>query len=511
MAFPITLREPSNPFFFRTYTVSTGGGLPRAELSQGCRQRPPLSLSCIHTLLYCDTMDPAVKAAGELNAIFGRLGVPCEVCVTSADGKHVKATENLEEGFELFEELPIVSWPSPSLLALSTPFCFQCLRLSSDKQAVAVPDAESPSAAGAAVLPKAWSQCAHCASYFCSPECQEASSGVHDLLCSCLPRLREEHGGRSAADGVEDAKVTAIQSFSSAHSSLVSSPSSSEITLEALARCVAWIIYRLSYVIEQQQLTHEVLQEDYAFQQQPHAGDSSSGATWSTASLNYQLFTQVVAPFSRLISPPDNVEFDGVSLGAWMAKLRFLLVERCATQLLVASGALLSDCQRHTLTFDEHQQQQQAVPATALLWAEGLVQVLFSSNTIRTLVGQMVLNAHAVNDYVLPSDEAPPTGVFQWVMKGAGLYSLLACLNHSCVPNTAVSAVEGTHEIVLKTTRPIRAGEPLTITYIPLGAPTTSRAERQRQLRNYFFTCHCQRCNMEEAAPGAMAADSNAV
>ncbi|KAG5478478.1 hypothetical protein LSCM4_04711 [Leishmania orientalis] len=457
-------------------------------------------------------MDPAVKAAGELNAIFGRLGVLCKVCVTSEEGKHVRATEDLEEGFSLVEELPVVSWPSPSLLALSIPFCFQCLRLSSHQLSAAVPDSVTPpatvsaplrSAPGAAPLPKSWSQCAQCASYFCSPECQQASARLHCLLCSCLSVVREGHCGSGGSSGAEVVTSKAAESISSAASLLTSSSTSSEITLEALARCVAWITHRLSSVIEQQQLTHEALQADYALQQRQAAG-SASRAAWSTASLNYQLFTQVVTPFSRLVSPPDDVEFHGVSLGSWMAKLRFLLADRCVEQLLLASGASLRAVQRHTVAFDEDQQQQ-AVPAPALLWAEALVQVLLRTDTLRTLVGQMVLNAHAINDYVLPPGGDSSTGVFDWILKGAGLYSLLACFNHSCVPNAAVSAVDGTHEIVLKTTRPVRGGEPLTITYIPLNAGASTHAERQRQLRNYFFTCHCARCAME----GATATESS--
>ncbi|AIN98547.1 hypothetical protein LPMP_230970 [Leishmania panamensis] len=458
-------------------------------------------------------MDPSVKAASELNAIFDRLGVLCEVCVTSAEGKHVKATESLKEGFALVEELPIVSWPSPSLLTLSTPFCFQCLRLSSHQPSTAMSDSELlpstscsslTSAVGAARVPQSWSRCAHCASYFCSSECQQASSRVHRLLCSSLPVVREGHGGSGGRSGAEDVMVTAPGSFSSATTSLTSSPTSSEITLEALARCVAWIAHRLSYAIEQQQITHEMLQADYVFQQQQQqqAGGSATGAVWSTVSLNYQLFTQVVTPFSRLVSPPNNVEFDSAPLSSWMAKLRVLLAERCVEELLIASGTSLSAVERHTLAFNEHQ----AVPAPALLWAEALVQVLLSFDTLRTLVGQMVLNAHAINDYVLLPVGAPSPSAFDWVLKGAGLYSLLACFNHSCVPNAAVSNVDGTHEIVLKTTRPIQAGEPLTITYIPLSAGAMSRAERQRQLRNYFFTCHCPRCTKEAGAAGDIAA-----
>ncbi|KAG5504406.1 hypothetical protein JKF63_04857 [Porcisia hertigi] len=459
-------------------------------------------------------MDSNVKAVSELNTIFDRLGVPCKVCVTSEEGKHVRATKDMEKGFALVEEIPIVSWPAPSLLALSIPFCFHCLRLSRHHLSSAVSDAESPSvtpcssltcatgAAAAAALPESWSKCPDCVSYFCSSECQQASARVHRLLCSCLPELRASHSGSGGSGGKGADTVTASESpFPTTNSPApISAPCA--ITLEALARGVAWVTHRLSYAIEREQLTHEVLQADYVQQQQQQQQESghsaSVGDMWSTASLNYQLFTQVVTPLNRLIGLPDNATIRNVPLASWIAQLRVLLADVCVEHLLVASGATLSSVQRHPLSFGEEEQQPAAL-APVLLWPEALVQVLLSTDTLKTLLGQMVLNAHAVNDYVLPPVESASTGGFDWILKGGGLYSLLSCFNHSCVPNAVVSNVDGTHEIVLKATRPIRADEQVTITYIPLDPGTSTRAERQELLNNYFFTCRCPQCTMEVA------------
>lgn len=130
----------------------------------------------------------------------------------------------------------------------------------------------------------------------------------------------------------------------------------------------------------------------------------------------------------------------------------------------------------------------------------------------------MVLNAHAINDYLLPAPTGAPEvestsadapaalGRFDWILRGAGLYALLACFNHSCAPNAAVSNVGGTHEIGLQTTRPVAAGAPITITYIPVDAEASTPATRRQQLKNYFFTCRCPRCTEEEKQQGAASA-----
>lgn len=433
-------------------------------------------------------MDPAVKAATELNIIFHRLEVPCEVRVTPEAGKHVCATADLEAGVALVEELPIVSWPSASLLHLRLPFCFHCLRLASHHLSANHSPATSAGATASSALPQTWTSCAQCTSCFCSATCQQASARAHRLLCPSLGELRRPDSASAATTATV----------------------SSGITVESLARCVAWVVQRLSTVVEQQKLTYAVLQADYAAQRSAAgAGCEGGSVAWSSDSLNYQLFTQVVAPFSRLISPPDSVRFEGVSLPAWSAKVRTLLAERCVKVLLVASGAPLGKLQLHSLDFSEKGTDESS--ASSLHWAEALVSTLFSTDTLRTLVGQMVLNAHGVNDYVLPAssscngevpegETAPAArGTFEWILKGAGLYALLASFNHSCEPNSAVSSVEETHEIVLKTTRAVRAGEEITITYIPVTASTTL-AERQQLLKNYFFTCRCPRCVSETKA-----------
>jgi hypothetical protein len=444
-------------------------------------------------------MDPAVKAAKELNAIFTRLEVPCEVCVTNEEGKHVKATSDLDGDVALVEELPIVSWPSTSLLNLRLPFCFHCLRISSHQLSAHEGDATSASPSSihsAPALPEKWMHCAQCDSCFCSVACQQASGRVHRLLCSSLSDLRRSPSPSSSSSSSSGASTAA-----------------SGISLEALARCVAWIAQRLSLIIGQQRLTHEALQADYNAQRGSDGSVTTSNTAstqWSQDSLNYQLFTQVVAPFSRLISPPDSVQFDGVSLPAWLSVVRTHLADKCVKLLLVASGAPLGTLTLHPLHLDAEEGEGVSGGGIdgpfSLYWAEALVQVLFSTDTLRTLVGQMALNAHGINDYVLPLSGAATntagrshTGAFEWILKGAGLYALLSSFNHSCEPNAAVSSVADTHEIVLKTTRPVKAGEEISITYIPL-THSCSVAERQQLLKHYLFTCGCPRC-VREAKP----------
>lgn len=455
--------------------------------------------------------DPARKAAQELTTLFQRLDVACEVCITADEGKHVKATADLSSGYALVEEAPIVSWPTSSFLRLDIPFCFQCLRLQRHNVLAVASDGGAPTVEGR------WSTklCSVCGACFCSTECSDAAARAHRLLCSSLRRLR------------------------SATATDVSSPTlhDSDITVESLARCVVWIVCRLSTAIEQQGLTHEQLQSDYA------SFRTESGGFRSGSSIVYQLFTQSVAPFTRLISPPNGTTFAGISLPAWRTIVREALCQSSVKLLLCSSGASFSEIQWAPLHFDDapiSQSQSTITPTTAAaqsvapdptskrkggtaaqqpslpsLWAEAVVQSIFSTDTLSTLVGQMELNGHAVNDFVFPSStcasasppmqptvSAPASGTdgaakFEWVIKGAGLYTLLSSFNHSCNPNTAVQCVDGTSEIRLETIRPVRKGEELSITYIPLPEGSTP-AERRQQLKSYFFNCRCDRCVSED-------------
>ena len=73
---------------------------------------------------------------------------------------------------------------------------------------------------------------------------------------------------------------------------------------------------------------------------------------------------------------------------------------------------------------------------------------------------------------------------------GAGLYSTLSILNHSCDPNVFV-VFQGT-KAILKAARKIIPGEELLHSYVDLA---DSKSLRQKRLKEtYFFDCRCSRC-----------------
>lgn len=71
--------------------------------------------------------------------------------------------------------------------------------------------------------------------------------------------------------------------------------------------------------------------------------------------------------------------------------------------------------------------------------------------------------------------------------------SLTCLFNHSCTPNCAIDSARRT----IVTTRPIAAGEELTISYIPqLYWPAKLR--QQTLSEHYYFSCRCARCKAGE-------------
>ena len=85
---------------------------------------------------------------------------------------------------------------------------------------------------------------------------------------------------------------------------------------------------------------------------------------------------------------------------------------------------------------------------------------------------------------------------------GVGLYPSAALLNHSCEPNCAVrfDLADGAL-LEARTTKPVAAGDELTIAYIDLRLRREAR--RAKLLREYAFECTCARCEAEapRAAP----------
>jgi len=79
---------------------------------------------------------------------------------------------------------------------------------------------------------------------------------------------------------------------------------------------------------------------------------------------------------------------------------------------------------------------------------------------------------------------------------GLGLFPIESCFNHSCVPNIIVKFFEdNTAHIVAHA--PIKKGKELLHSYVNYEA---SLENRQRQLREYGFTCVCSKCQIEQAS-----------
>lgn len=81
---------------------------------------------------------------------------------------------------------------------------------------------------------------------------------------------------------------------------------------------------------------------------------------------------------------------------------------------------------------------------------------------------------------------------------GCGLYLEAAPVNHSCTPNVTQTFAFPGRTLSLRCTRPIRAGEEITIGITMLARP--GRVRREKLKAGYFFDCRCERCNSKEGA-----------
>ena len=89
------------------------------------------------------------------------------------------------------------------------------------------------------------------------------------------------------------------------------------------------------------------------------------------------------------------------------------------------------------------------------------------------------------------------------VLERGVLGLLCSMMEHDCQPSACTdvaTGADGSAVLTLRTTRAVRAGERLSITYVPTGTPVD---ERRRQLRLlHGFVCACERCVAELAAVG---------
>ncbi|KAM7200407.1 hypothetical protein V8F20_005384 [Naviculisporaceae sp. PSN 640] len=87
-----------------------------------------------------------------------------------------------------------------------------------------------------------------------------------------------------------------------------------------------------------------------------------------------------------------------------------------------------------------------------------------------------------------------------------GLYPEIARLNHGCDPNAYGRYTKGDLAMTAVATRNIEPGEEITISYIPLGMPTSYR---HQGLANWSFKCTCPLCSSPPSALSASDARGN--
>ena len=89
-----------------------------------------------------------------------------------------------------------------------------------------------------------------------------------------------------------------------------------------------------------------------------------------------------------------------------------------------------------------------------------------------------------------PGSEEGESGVVRM------LYPSMAIFSHSCSPNTQ-ALHRPDYGLTLTTTRTIRAGEEITVTYTELWG---SAVHRKQDINNWFFQCSCERCQDQEVS-----------
>ncbi|CBZ52722.1 conserved hypothetical protein [Neospora caninum Liverpool] len=135
-----------------------------------------------------------------------------------------------------------------------------------------------------------------------------------------------------------------------------------------------------------------------------------------------------------------------------------------------------------------------AKPLQETVGAEA-ARLLLHRDTLLHLKSALALNSQAINIWGASTDGA------LMVIRGGGVYTLHACVNHSCEPNCAVSSwgpEGGDSTLTVTTVKAVEAGEELTISYVDEALPV--RRRRQLLETTFGFACTCPRCMRESAS-----------
>lgn len=94
--------------------------------------------------------------------------------------------------------------------------------------------------------------------------------------------------------------------------------------------------------------------------------------------------------------------------------------------------------------------------------------------------------------------------------EGSALYSFQSKVNHSCTPNAECRFPHSNNVVALTTTRDIKVGEEICISYLDECALERSRHSRQKMLsENYLFQCQCDKCEKQVNDPDETSDDED--
>ena len=436
-------------------------------------------------------------------------------------GKYVEAIADLPQGTVLFEETALLCWAlhhdiTGEYVARSPQgesYCDCCLSPAMNK------DFDVDGVA------------------YCSERCQHMSIVTRRILPeSVLTSLRRFHTETASVGdddhgqndkNVEDAKNNNSSeqkrdedvdgtTTKTANTAVARRTHPYPISVEALGRCVASVTSRFVRAVEAYaqagvDLYHDVIEP---------CATSKDGAL---SPVLREIFASATDQVNRFVEPPPDVPFEGINEHAWYSCVRNALKENVSETIAAAFSEAALNVHNVDETDKADQQKNTAAQESVATVTTEIVTALLSDATLRTFLGQLSVNTQALNIGIGCLQNAADKASQQQPLltRGAGIFTLQSCFNHSCDPNVTVQfhrdddglerdvptdqhgPLRGgpSNEIVLKTTRDVKKGEELCITYIPeIYLIYDDYLKRRMKLESYFFTCMCHKCRAEEAA-----------
>ena len=109
-------------------------------------------------------------------------------------------------------------------------------------------------------------------------------------------------------------------------------------------------------------------------------------------------------------------------------------------------------------------------------------------------IGGEALEKHSISQLTEKSEGALPRGN----LLAFALYPSLSYFNHSCTPNVTKTRVGQSWIFATISTRTIKVGEELCISYLGGEEVGMGREERREKLKEWGFDCACRRCEEEK-------------